>query len=126
MMIKRTKLSAILAAAFVTTGASIASAGGADVIDVKITKQGQSFSFDVTLKHADTGWKHYANKWDVVGPDGKVLGTRVLYHPHVEEQPFTRSLSGVKIPAGVSQVTVRGYDSKHGLGGKTMQVAVPH
>ncbi len=117
---------AIVAAIFFASASSMALAGGADVIDVKITKQGQSFNFDVTLKHADTGWKHYANKWDIVGPDGKVLGTRVLYHPHVEEQPFTRSLSGVKIPASVSQVTVRGYDSKHGLGGKTMQVAVPH
>ena len=38
-----------------------------------------------------TGWEHYANKWDVVGPDDTILGTRVLLHPHVNEQPFTRS-----------------------------------
>ena len=125
-MTKRFNLFAVFAALMVAMGSSLALAGGADVVDVKITKQGKTFSFDVTLKHADTGWKHYANKWDIVGPKGKVLGTRVLYHPHVEEQPFTRSLSDVKIPAGVSEVTVRGYDSKHGLGGKTMKVAVPH
>ena len=103
-----------------------AMAAGADVVGVKVTKQGETFRFDVTLKHADTGWKHYANKWDVVGPGGKVLGTRVLHHPHVNEQPFTRSLSGVKILAEVREVTVRGYGSKHGLGGKTMQVPIPH
>ncbi|MEM7749194.1 MAG: hypothetical protein AAF346_13115 [Pseudomonadota bacterium] len=125
-MFKRARIVATVAACTAISMSSMSWAGGADVVDVKVTKKGQSFSFDVTLKHADTGWKHYANKWDVVGPDGKVLGTRVLYHPHVEEQPFTRSLSGVKIPASVTQVTVRGYDSKHGLGGKTMQVAVPH
>ena len=124
-MFERFTVAAVSAALLAVTS-SAALAGGADVVDVKVTKQGKSFNFDVTLKHADTGWKHYANKWDVVGPDGKVLGTRVLYHPHVNEQPFTRSLSGVKVPSGVSQVTVRGYDSKHGLGGKTMQVAVPH
>ncbi|MGI9421981.1 MAG: hypothetical protein ACR2PA_02230 [Hyphomicrobiaceae bacterium] len=102
-------------------------AGGADVVGVKVAKSGNAFRFDVTLKHADTGWKHYANKWEVVDPAGKVLGTRVLYHPHVDEQPFTRSLSGVKIPASVKMVTVRAYDSKHGGdGGKHMTIDVPH
>ena len=65
-------------------------------------------------------------KWDVVAPDGKVLGTRTLYHPHVDEQPFTRSLSGVKIPKAVEQVTIRAFDSEHGGGGAVMTVAVPH
>lgn len=103
-----------------------AKAGEADVVDVKVSKQGTTFSFDVTVKHADTGWKHYANKWEVVAPDGKVLGKRVLFHPHVEEQPFTRSLSNVRIPAEVKQVVVRAGDSKHELGGKEMTVDVPH
>ncbi len=109
---------------FVTTGPGYA--GGADVIDVKATKSGKTFNFDVTVRHADTGWKHYANKWEVVTPDGKVLGTRVLYHPHVNEQPFTRSLSGVAIPSAVKEVIVRAYDSKHGAGGKDFRIAVPH
>ncbi|MEL0114373.1 MAG: hypothetical protein VW835_21805, partial [Rickettsiales bacterium] len=61
--------------------------------------------------------KHYANKWDVVAPDGTVLGTRTLYHPHVEEQPFTRSLYGVRIPDGVTSVIVRAHDLEHGYGG---------
>ena len=108
----------------VAAGAAV-QAGGADVVDVKVTRSADSFSFDVTVRHADTGWQHYANKWEVVGPDGKVLGTRVLYHPHVDEQPFTRSLSGVRIPAAVKTVTVRAYDSKHGAGGKEMTVDVP-
>lgn len=75
---------------------------------------GGEWRFEVTLRHADTGWDHYANAWDVVAPDGTVLGTRKLLHPHVEEQPFTRSLGGVAVPDGVEQVTIRAYDSVHG------------
>jgi len=44
----------------------------------------------------------------------------------VNEQPFTRSLSGVEIPADVAEVSVRARDSVHGYGGAEMTVAVPH
>ena len=81
-----------------------------------------TFAFKVTLEHGDTGWKHYADRWEVLGPDGIVLGTRVLLHPHVGEQPFTRSLSGVKIPAGISRVTIRAHDKEHGHGADTRAV----
>ena len=84
-----------------------------------------TYQFDVTVQHKDEGWKHYANKWDVVGQDGAVLGTRTLYHPHVEEQPFTRSLSGVKIPEGITKVTILAHDSVHKYGGKAVTVTLP-
>lgn len=92
------------------------------VVKVESRKRGQSWSFDVTLRHPDTGWDHYADGWDVVLPDGTVLlrgqeaFTRVLLHPHVNEQPFTRSQSGLVIPEGVSWVWVRGHDNVHGYG----------
>jgi len=102
-------------------------AGEADVVDVEVTKQGEGqFRFDVTVRHADEGWEHYADRWDVVGPDGDVLGSRELLHPHVNEQPFTRSLTGVEIPGEVEKVTIRAHDNVHGLGGAEMTVAVPH
>ena len=105
----------------------LAPAGEVDVVKVKIRKTSPAvFSFDVTLRHADTGWKHYANKWLVVSPDGKVLGTRTLFHPHVGEQPFTRSLSGVRIPATLKTVTVKAFDKQHGDGGAVIVVRVPH
>ena len=101
-------------------------AGEADVVDVRAYKTSSgTYSFYVTVQHADTGWDHYADKWEILGPDGKVLGTRVLMHPHVNEQPFTRSLSGVQIPQGVKTVTVRAHDKVHGWGGKTMSVDLP-
>ena len=100
-----------------------APAGEADVVAAKARKAADgSYGFDVTLRHADEGWDHYADAWDVLAPDGTVLGTRVLYHPHVDEQPFTRSLSGVKIPAGVTEVTIRARDKEHEYGGKELVV----
>jgi hypothetical protein len=68
---------------------------------------------------------HYANKFEILSPDGKVLGTRVLYHPHVNEQPFTRGLGNVKIPAGIKAVSVRAWDLVHKAGTKTFTVKLP-
>ena len=110
----------LVASLFITPAAF---AGKADVVDVKITPSGDNtYRFDVTVSHADEGWDHYANRWDVVGPDGTVYGERILLHPHENEQPFTRSLSGVAIPQGVASVIIRGHDSVHGLGGKELTV----
>ncbi len=101
-------------------------AGKADVLEVKVfCPIPQSCTFNVTVQHADTGWKHYANQWDILTPEGKLLATRVLYHPHVDEQPFTRSLSGVSIPSDVRKVVVRAKDLKHGWGGREMVVELP-
>ena len=99
-------------------------AGKADVTDATVSCSG-TCSFDVTVRHADTGWEHYAHQWQVVAEDGSVLGTRVLYHPHVNEQPFTRSLGGVKIPPHVRQVRIRAADSVHGFGGIEKQLRLP-
>ena len=105
----------------------IAAGGGeAAVLDVRATPAGDgTYIFHVTLRHADTGWDHYVDAWQVLAPDGAVLGTRTLLHPHTDEQPFTRSLTGVTIPEGVTEVTVRAHDSVHGHGGTTLTVAVP-
>ncbi len=115
---------AITAAAIM--GSSLAYAGEVEIIDVKARANAVgTYAFDVTLKHGDTGWEHYANAWDVVTPDGTVLGTRKLLHPHVDEQPFTRSLSAIKVPAGVTSVIIRAYDKVHGLSDKTFEVKLP-
>ncbi len=101
-------------------------AGQADVVSVDVERAADgSYSFHVTVRHADTGWDHYANAWSVLAPDGTLLGERVLYHPHVNEQPFTRSLSGVSIPDGISKVIVRARDSRHGEGGRSLEVELP-
>lgn len=120
-------MSTFLFSAFLLMSIGPAFAGEVDVIDVKVKKDGpSSFYFSVTLEHGDEGWDHYADAWEVVGPDGKVLGKRTLYHPHVNEQPFTRSLGGVEIDKSITEVYIRGHDSVHRHGGKTMPVKVPH
>ncbi|HEY9080086.1 hypothetical protein [Magnetovibrio sp.] len=101
-------------------------AGEADVLDVRAAPApGGIYRFDVTVRHADEGWDHYADAYDIVAPDGTVLGTRILAHPHVDEQPFTRSLGGVRIPPNVTTVAVRAHDMVHGLGGRTQHIQLP-
>ena len=101
---------------------STAVAGQARIIDVNVTNNNGSFRFDVTLEHADSGWDHYADGWEVVSTAGDVLGKRVLAHPHVNEQPFTRSLSGVQIPQDVKKVSIRAHDSVHGYNKEMFEV----
>ena len=104
-----------------------AGAGKADVIAATIepSTDGRRFNLSVTLRHDDSGWDHYANRWEVVGPDGRVLATRTLYHPHVDEQPFTRSLANVDIPMPITWIKIRGHDLVHGLGGREVTLSVP-
>lgn len=100
-------------------------AGEVDVVAVKLDTVGEHrYRIAVTLEHGDTGWDHYANAWEVLDEKGSVIGKRVLHHPHVNEQPFTRSLS-LTIPASVKVITLRGKDSVHGYGGKEMAVTLP-
>jgi hypothetical protein len=101
-------------------------AGEADVLKVKVKKSSHdTYTFNVTVLHKDSGWDHYANKWEVTTLDGKVLAERILLHPHVNEQPFTRSLSGVKIPQGIESVKICAHDLVHEYGGKVVVVKIP-
>ncbi|MFQ5467960.1 MAG: hypothetical protein ACE5DS_07470 [Kiloniellaceae bacterium] len=113
----------LLAAGLVLWAPARALAGEADVLAVRALPEGAGlWRFEVTVAHGDTGWDHYADKWDVLAPDGRVLATRVLLHPHETEQPFTRSLGGVAVPAGIDRVQVRAHDKVHGYGGAEMAV----
>ena len=99
-------------------------AGQADVLDATAQcDAARVCRLEVTVRHADAGWDHYADAWEVLAPDGRVLGTRTLLHPHVGEQPFTRTLDGVAVPAGLDHVRIRAHDSVHGFGG--MEVRLP-
>lgn len=82
------------------------------ITDVRVEKDGMGWRFFVTIDHVDTGWDHYADSWEVVDANGTVLATRVLHHPHVNEQPFTRSLGQIMLPDGTREVFVRATCSK--------------
>ena len=98
--------------------------GDVSIVDVHVECP-STCTFAVTLRHADEGWDHYANLWEVLTLDDQLLGSRVLYHPHEDEQPFTRSLSGVAIPAGIKSVKIRARDSRHGYGDQEFIVDLP-
>ena len=119
MWARSTVLPALLLAA------APAPAGEADVLAVDVTATGEGYRVAATVRHADEGWDHYADRFEVVTPAGEILGVRTLHHPHVDEQPFTRSLSGVVVPAGLDRVVVRARDSVHGYGGETVEVTLP-
>lgn len=108
-----------------TTGTLPLPEGCADVVDAEVERSGGSFVVSATVRSADTGWDRYADEWQVRTPDGEVLGTRVLAHPHVDEQPFTRSLSGVEIADSVASVVIAARDSVVGYCGITASVSVP-
>jgi hypothetical protein len=97
-----------------------------DVVAVELLPQGERvYDVRVTLSSPYDTPERYADGWQVLDPDGNVLGTHTLLHDHANEQPFTRTQRGVAIPAGVDEVTVQGRDQANGFGGLTLTVPVP-
>lgn len=105
--------------------ATPALADSPQVIKAEAARQGASWTVAVTLTHPDSGWDHYASGWEVLAPDGSRLGYRELTHPHVEEQPFTRSLSGVTIPDGIGHVLIRPRCTLDGWVGSPARLDLP-
>lgn len=97
-------------------------AGEVEIVDVVLKKSGDTWRVGVTLKHADSGWDHYADGWRLVDQYGKEIGMRVLYHPHVHEQPFTRYLDGVHIPEDTKTLFVEAHDKLHGWTPNRVQI----
>ncbi|MEO0829286.1 MAG: hypothetical protein AAFY03_02380 [Pseudomonadota bacterium] len=104
----------IRALTFATLFALPVAADPAVIEKVEARKSGNSWTFSVTLRHGDTGWDDYADGWRVVDAGGTVYGTRELLHPHVDEQPFTRSLNGVELPEGFDAVLIEARTNTDG------------
>jgi len=101
-------------------------AAKARVVNAVITQNnGGTFRVDASVRHPDTGWEHYANNFQILDGAGNVLATRVLVHPHVNEQPFTRSQGGINIPTNIKQVFVRAKCSVDGDGVQLFKLDVP-
>jgi len=117
---------AMLMLAVLMLAAPAARAGEADVVGAKVAHRGAGvYDFDVTVRSRDTGWDRYADRIEIVGPDGTVLGSRALHHPHDDEQPFTRDVYGLRIPPGIDRVVVRVHFKPVGFAGDTMVVRLP-
>ena len=108
-----------------TLTATATLASDVEIVNVQAVESGGTWRFDVTLRHADAGWDHYADGWEILTPNGESLGLRVLAHPHDTEQPFTRSLGGVVIPEGLTDVVIRARDNVDGWTEETYTFKLP-
>ena len=114
-----------------TVGITAAEVQGAEqkypnVVEVKVQARGANhFNFDVTISSPYDSEQRYADAFRILSVDGQVYGERRLLHDHATEQPFTRDLYGVTIPAEIRMVVVQAHDQKYGYGGKTQSVVLP-
>lgn len=126
---KRLATAMVATAILSVTFAAIA--GEADVLNVKARTGSarDTFSFDVTIRSRDSGWDYYAERFEVIAPDGSMLGERILLHPHTDEQPFTRELEEVRIADSIRFVTVRAWMKRgaptRAVGGESARVPLP-
>ena len=114
-MLKFNRINVLVTSFFALAIFNVANANDVKILAVDLyNSNDNSWLVKVTLEHSDTGWDHYADNWQVVDTEGNVLGSRVLQHPHIKEQPFTRDLAGVKIPDGVTTIYIKAHDKVHG------------
>jgi hypothetical protein len=97
-----------------------------DVLAVELRPRGDRvFDVAVTISSPYDTPQRYADGWRVLDPQGNVLGTHMLMHDHAAEQPFTRTQTGLHIPAATTTITVEGRDQANGFGGLSLTVEVP-
>jgi hypothetical protein len=93
-----------------------ASGLAANVVSVAVSGSPGAYDFSVAIRSPDTGCERYADWWEVLSADGRLLYRRILFHSHADEQPFERS--GGPVPVGADQVVwVRAHMNRSGYGG---------
>lgn len=115
---------ALVAAIILACAALPAIAGEADVVAANAMRAADgTWTFTVTIRSHDKGINYYCDRFEVISPAGGVLGVRELDHPHVNEQPFTRELAGVKVPPGIGHgVLIRAHHNVAGYTGSTVKI----
>ena len=95
----------------------------ADILSVKVTSEPNAYQFAVEVFSPDTGCDQYADWWEVLSVEGRLLYRRVLLHSHVDEQPFTRSGGPVPIEQD-TLVFVRAHMNTIGYGGQVLKGSI--
>jgi len=92
----------------------------ADVLGVGVRGRPGAYVLAVTVKSPDRSCERYADWWEVVSEDGKLLHRRVLMHSHPDEQPFTRPDGPIAL-APDRTVVVRAHFHPTGYGGAVVR-----
>jgi hypothetical protein len=103
-------------------------AGEADVIAVAVERHAGTedvFDVRVTILSNDTGPDYHADAFEVLGPDGRVLGHQDIPQPSLNEQPVTRVLQSLRVPVGIERVTVRARHKPRGYDGQSVSIQLP-
>lgn len=97
--------------------------GIAEVIQVTVSGDENTYDFNVTIKSPDTGCDQYADWWEVFDLNGTLIYRRILAHSHVTEQPFTRRGGPVEISKNL-EVYVRVHMNNSGYSNKVFKGSV--
>ena len=95
----------------------------ADVVRVQARGAPGAYELAVTVRSPDRDCGLYADWWEVVSEDGRLLYRRILMHSHPDEQPFTRPGGPVPIAADTT-VIVRAHLVPTGYGGAVLRGSV--
>ena len=116
--------SLLLALAFLVAGPTFASE--ASVLDATVEAEpGGTYAFTATVNHDDKGWTDYADRFDILTPEGKVIASRTIYSPHVGKMPVVRSIAHIDVPIGITQVIIQAHSSADGPGTRTVILKLP-
>ncbi len=88
----------------------------ADISEVTAQGDPNNYTFFVSITSDETGCEQYADWWEVLDNEGKLIYRRILGHSHVAEQPFTRNGNPVNIGAD-ELIFIRAHMSNIGYSG---------
>ncbi len=95
----------------------------ADVTGVTVHGSSGAYTFAVTIESDETGCDQYADWWEVLSEEGKLLYRRILVHSHPDTQPFTRSGAHVVVKEDTT-IYVRAHMNKLGYVGDVFKGSV--
>lgn len=78
------------------------------IVSVSAIGDANNYTFAVGIRSEETGCEQYADWWEVLDSNEKLVYRRILEHSHPEEQPFVRT-GGPVIVAADQMVYVRAH-----------------